>query len=159
MTTITLEKCIKCHNQVIEKTSDFYKSNEWCRDCIELPVAENEKNQSLLLLKEHIKSGLINTIYGKWYFEHEFFIKNGPNAFHLDQEDLNVVAPRLIEGKLAFNLFFDREQYGSLLNKGVLKEIKKKGRVYQLRTVVMDSIDFLSTDLARYYWCDFRKED
>lgn len=124
-----------------------------CTDCMEKAIERNASVQSLPLLKEQIALGKVTGIYGMWYLKTEAFIKMGPSSFDLvHAKELNPINVRVENGKLALDLYFRKEHHGVLVKHGVLQEKVINGRVLQQRTVIMDSILYISTEQNRYRW-------
>lgn len=124
-----------------------------CEDCMEKAIERNASVHSIALLSEQIALGKVTKIYGKWFLKTEASIKMGPNSFDLlNAEVLKPINARVENGKLAIDLYFQKDRYGLFVNHGVLHEKIVNGQVLQQRTVIMDSIIYISTEQNRYLW-------
>ena len=154
MTTKTNEMlCRDCMENEGEEYLQKSIRRVTCADCMEKAIERNAGVHSIALLSEQIALGKVTSVYGKWYLKTERSIKIGPSSFDLiHAEELNPINARVENGKLAMDLYFRKEHYGLSVKYGVLQEKVIHGRVLQQRTVIMDSILYISTEQNRYRW-------
>lgn len=154
MTTKTNE--LLCHDCMKNEGEAYLQKSiprVTCGDCMEKAIERNAGVHSIALLSEQISLGKVTGIYGKWYLKTERSIKMGPSSFDLLQaEILNPINARVENGKLAMDLYFRKEHCGLFVKHGVLNEKFVNGHVLQQRTVIMDSILYISTEQNRYRW-------
>lgn len=155
MLTITNTEML-CHDCMKNEGEEYLQKSirrVTCADCMEKAIERNAGVHSIALLSEQIALGKVTGIYGKWHLKTEASIKMGPSSFDLiHAEALNHINARVENGKLAMDLYFRKEHYGLYVKHGVLQEKVINGRVLQQRTVIMDSILYISTERSRYRW-------
>lgn len=155
MLTITNTEML-CHDCMKTEGEEYLQKSirrVTCADCMEKAIERNADVHSIALLSEQIALGKVTSIYSKWYLKTERSIKMGPSSFDLLQaEILSPINARVENGKLAMDLYFRTEHCGIFVKHGVLNEKFVNGHLLQQRTVIMDSILYISTEQNRYRW-------